>query len=702
MMRSFLFLLLLGGALAAKEHRHHYEEAPDAGEAVLLQGSPQDQGVTALLSTGYRMGSQMDAMAIGMQIGAVVIGLTLICAVFWFFTDVPGDDLDEDPEKADALFRHNSSASAGESSGPNAEDLKEFEAGDLADYETLVKKMIARGEQQFGPKFKEGAEVHTILKDKVSTFADKAKALALTEINDTCGEVAKVLEAEEFSTMMEWNETIESNFPPLSVLLAGLLVPVNLSTAFVSHLIQIFCTTLPVLVATMAALYMDRNRPCASIPSLKPWAAITAAMALAITFARFALLIRIAQAQSALQAKSAEMRTRLAVAEAGGSNVGWTNVKELFICHSTTLQYATVCEARCRMSTAAHIVGAGTFAWLILTSWNMYLYFAYLFVPGAVAFHVDAAGEPTYCAAWVTACSAKIGLLTAVVFFFLNFFTVINWAISTVFNSESIAQNIAKTAKAFDRANMGIPVAQLLVKVFLMKGSAEILAARFQVAMREKNDLAQEYAEIEGRLMALKAKVDAKEGEVNHMEEQMAATGGGTLESSAMLMSQRGVDIEVMKKKGTEMVESAKASAYKLEEAATDEIEKIVENLQQLMEAVTESEQFKSAKASAEKAAEQAKEAAAQAQEQAQVLAAQAQEQGKILAAQAQEQGAKLAAQAQEQGQAYAAQAQEAAASASASAQAPTQASPKAAPKAEPQSSKAAEGTPKKGKKGRK
>lgn len=34
-------------------------------------------------------------------------------------------------------------------------------------------------------------------------------------------------------------------------------------------------------------------------------------------------------------------------------------------------------------------------------------------VPGVVAFHAAAAGEASYCAAWVTACAAKISILLA-------------------------------------------------------------------------------------------------------------------------------------------------------------------------------------------------------------------------------------------------------------------------------------------------
>ena len=37
-----------------------------------------------------------------------------------------------------------------------------------------------------------------------------------------------------------------------------------------------------------------------------------------------------------------------------------------------------------------------------------------------VAFHAAAAHEESYCAAWVTACAAKISILLALLFFFQN------------------------------------------------------------------------------------------------------------------------------------------------------------------------------------------------------------------------------------------------------------------------------------------
>eukprot|EP00933_Yihiella_yeosuensis_P005835 TRINITY_DN110426_c0_g1_i1.p1 TRINITY_DN110426_c0_g1~~TRINITY_DN110426_c0_g1_i1.p1 ORF type:complete len:713 (+),score=213.69 TRINITY_DN110426_c0_g1_i1:102-2240(+) len=668
-MKLFIFFSLLVSAFALEHaghgHRHyvrhyvrHYKDDVQESVKTELAASTQHARYTYKLDGSTRL---------LLQVVGTILTVGLICGLFWYFestvpkllsclTQTPGSEKEEEPERQPIL--NQSATFVPAPSKQAAEDVSDFESSDLADYDKMVKKMMAKAEKQFGPKFQQGAEVQTILQDKMSSFGDKAKALVLNELNDTCGSVAKVLEAEEFTSMLEWDATVASNFPSLSVLMAGLLVPVNLSLSYISHVIQILCVTLPVAFVTGMALYFDRHRACGSIPGLKPWAAITAALAIAITCARISMLARISAADRDLKAKSAEMQARLTAAEAGGST-GWANLKELFICHSTTLQYAVVCEARTRMSGASHIVGAGTFAWLVMTWWNLYIYFGYLFVPGVVAFHLDAFGQPTYCGAWVTACSAKIACLIAVVFFFLNLFTIFFWATDTVLSMDGVASKIASAAKSFDRANMGIPVAQFLVKVFFVRGSTDVLCARFAVAMREKSELAKEYGSIESRLMALKAKVEAKEKAMSQVEEQMSASGGGTLEAQAELLQTSGLDVEVMKKKGLEMVEAARANTIKVEEAHTEEIDKLVKQVEQLMETVTDSEEFKAAKAKAEAGMEQAKIAAAEAQEQAMAAAAQAQEQAKVLAAQAQEQGKVLAAQAQEHGAKLAAQAQE-------------------------------------------
>jgi len=513
------------------------------------------------------------------------------------------------------------------------------------DYEEMVCQMMQKAQDKFGAKFEAGGEVMKILEDKAATFGDKAKALVLNELNDTAGSVARALEEEDFMALLEWDATIAANFPSLSILLAGLLVPVNLSISYACHLSQLLLVSVPLLIALVWSEYADWDHPCNAIPGLRSWARIVLAAVLACTAARIAMMKRIKSAETDLKQKSAEMRAEIAKAEADGE-ISVADLKTLFLNHSTTLQYAIVCESRCNSSVSAHMVGAGTLIWLLSTFFNLFLYFKYMFVPGVVAFHISAAGDPTYCAAWVTVCASKIAVVVATLFFFMNLCTVFCWLTQTVLNLSS--DKIAAAARSFDNANMGIPFAQLVVKAFVTRAQTDVLVAKFAVSMREKNDLHREYTDTETRLMALKSQVERKEQQVKKIEEEMETNGGGTIEASVERMTQSGLDFGTMQQKGAAIIDAAKAQAAGLEVAATDEIEKLVEQLQELMKQVTESDSYKAAQAKAAEAQAAAEEAAKQAQAAAEDAAKQAQEMAEQAAKQAQDMAEQAAKQAQD------------------------------------------------------
>ena len=99
----------------------------------------------------------------------------------------------------------------------------------LEDYEDLVRTLLQRGAQSMAPKVAKGVQVASILSDKLSSFTTKAKALVVTELTDTLGSVAQSLQMEEFMVLLDEDAALKANLPPISVLLAGLLVPVGSS-----------------------------------------------------------------------------------------------------------------------------------------------------------------------------------------------------------------------------------------------------------------------------------------------------------------------------------------------------------------------------------------------------------------------------------------------------------------------------------------
>eukprot|EP00438_Fugacium_kawagutii_P028201 Skav200370 [mRNA] locus=scaffold2518:262262:265307:- [translate_table: standard] len=307
--------------------------------------------------------------------------------------------------------------------------------------------MIEKAKEKFGSKLAADGDVVQILQGKAQGFGERLKALVMNEMNSAASSVGKALEADDCSAILEWDSNISANFPSLSVLLAGLLVPVNLSINYACHASQVFLVLLPIGIMTALSEYADSAHPCASIPGLRLWARITACTVLLVMCCRLIMMRRITSAQRDLQLKSEAVRSKLAHLEKDPRDLSFTDLRELFAAHATF--------------------------------YNTYLYFAYMFVPGDVAFHPAAAEDPSYCAAWVTVCASKVALLVAVLFFFMN---LAPWLV--------VGRELA----------------------FLFRAESDVLTAKFAVSMRESSELAQTYADTEARLNALKEKVNRKEG----------------------------------------------------------------------------------------------------------------------------------------------------------------------------------------------
>lgn len=433
--------------------------------------------------------------------------------------------------------------------------------------------MIEKAKERFGSKLSADGDVVQILQGKAQGFGERLKTLVMNELNSAASSVGKALEADDCAAILEWDSNISANFPSLSVLLAGLLVPVNLSINYACHVSQVFLVLLPIGVVTALSEYADRDHSCTSIPGLRLWARITACTVLLVMCCRLIMMKRITSAQRDLRAKSEAVRSKLAHLEKDPRDLSFTDLRELFAAHASTLQQAVVCESHCTSPVMSHIIGLGTLIWLLSTFYNTYLYFAYMFVPGVVAFHPAAAEDPSYCAAWVTVCASKVALLVAVLFFFMNLVTVALWIFQSVLNSSAVSSKISMQARLLDSANFGIPAGQLLVKAFLFRAESDVLTAKFAVSMRESSELAQLYADTEARLNALKEKVNRKEGSVEKMQKEIDALGGGSLEASVQRMSEKGLDFDQLRGKGVAMVEAAHQQAAQMEVAATDEIE---------------------------------------------------------------------------------------------------------------------------------
>ena len=271
-----------------------------------------------------------------------------------------------------------------------AEDV---EAGSMAEQKTALtseamtsqaEDMMEKAKEKFGSKLTADGDVVQILQGKAQGFGDRLKALVMNEMNSAASSVGKALEADDCAAILEWDSNISANFPSLSVLLAGLLVPVNLSINYACHVSQVFLVLLPIGIVTALSEYADRAHPCTSIPGLRLWARITACTVLVVMCCRLIMMKRITNAQRDLCAKSEAVRSKLAHLEKDPRDLSFTDLRDLFAAHASTLQQAVVCESYCTSPIMSHIIGFGTLIWLLSTFYNTYLYFAYMFVPGRV------------------------------------------------------------------------------------------------------------------------------------------------------------------------------------------------------------------------------------------------------------------------------------------------------------------------------
>lgn len=515
-------------------------------------------------------------LRVQLYVCAVMCGIALVASLIFFYTSTPTSEVKEMKEGLETAEIPEPAPE------PEAVAKEPKNLGPaLEEYEDLVRKLLQRGAQSMAPKVAKGVQVASILSDKVSSLTTKAKALVMTELTDTVGSVAQSLQLEEFMVLLDEDAALSANMPPISVLLAGLLVPVNLNFNIVCHLLQVVLVLIPVLCVAGYSEYADQDHPCASIPGLRLWARSVGVIAGLVALARLLQVAQCMYAKAEIRRKNDEMKVKLAEATAQPSNTGLEELKELFIFYASTLQHALACEARTRVNVFSHIVGFGTLLWVLTTFWNLWLYFGYLFVPGVVAFHPAAAGEPSYCAAWVTACAAKVSILLALLFFFGNVMTVFCWISETSLSMDSIAEKIVAQAKAFDQMSMGLPVAQILVKAVLLRGSTDVLCSRLATQMREKDGLSQEMAQTEKQLAALKAELEAKNAEVDAIKSEMVSQGGYCAAQAERIAAG---NLEVAKAHGAEVIEEARRKAAMLEKQTGEEIEKMLAQIKVLME----------------------------------------------------------------------------------------------------------------------
>jgi len=587
-------LAALGANAAAVKHNIRGVQNVQVNAATSLVGAHQ-QAPAAAGGTDYV------SLGLGAGLGAVVAAAIAAVAMKFMGSAAAAKEGEETGEEkadaADAPVETEVVAAAVE----EEETLAEVDSKST-DYQALLKVLAQKVAQEVGPKLSKGGAVKNVLDSRMSSFTEKAKSFLLSEMNGTAGAVLQELDAPEAMMLLDWDHAVEANFPPASILIAGVLSPSLLKIMSLHHLVQAVSVGLPVMILCVCAIYIDWAAPCA-IPSIFAWLFTQTALAVLLFVGHGALVFQIWMGQRKLAAKAAE------VAE---NNKDAGNMRDEFVGNTIILQESLLVENDIRHSFWNTVVGTATFLWVLTTIWNLFLICRYTFVPGVVAFHPDAAevAKDDYCGAWMTVLVLRINMLLAVLFLFLNLATVVQWVCDMMIENQGFQDTVLKQARDMDKNGAGVPVMELLVKAFLLRGGSDTLNSRLGVVQSRKKMMEKEQAALASQLAAVSAEIDGVTAEEQSLKVQADAEGGDIAATVAKLTA-GSVDMEKWRNQGDKFIGDAAEKAKQMQEfnkeaaeqariiqeKTTEALEELFEKMNQVAEAAQNSETAKALKA---------------------------------------------------------------------------------------------------------
>jgi len=405
------------------------------------------------------------------------------------------------------------------------EPVEEPEIDDV-DYEKLLRTFAQAAAQTVGPKLAKGQAVRNIFETKVERFAHKSKAFVMDEIHGTAGAVLSALGAQEAMLLLDWNSAVEANFPPASILLAGVLSPVFLGLAMLNHVAQALLYFLPIACLCIASLYIDQGQAC-FIPTIFYWLWAHAFFAIVLFLAHIANTVKIVLGKAALRRQVDEASAKLKDIQ-GHAEHGLTDLREFFVCNCVIVQKALLVEDEVRRSIFNNIIGFCTMIWLCLTVWTFVVVLGWTFVPGTIAFHhsaEDAAGDE-FCGAWMTVLTARLCCIIGIIFLGINIMTVNAWFSDALKYNPEYEKLVLSNAKKIDDGAGGIPVAQTLVKAFVLRGSSDTLEMQMSGVNMEKRVLEKKQYAAQKELADLNSRIDAEESNHKRLKEVIGSMGG--------------------------------------------------------------------------------------------------------------------------------------------------------------------------------
>lgn len=456
--------------------------------------------------------------------------------------------------------------------------------------ERFLKLLAKRAAQQVGPKLSKAHKVKSVLETRMSGLRTKVAGFLLDEVYGVVAKVLREVEAEEAMLIFDPAAAAAANLPPASILLAGLLSPIVLSVSLVIHLSQVLLVLIPVLAMCGWALYVDKDTlgKCA-VPTLSVWIYWQGGVSLVLLVSHLATTVQIQLGKISIKEKMDSMQDRVVEALSDGE-LTIMEIRELFLVSAILLEHALVVEDGLRRSIWRTIIGYGTIAWMGMTLWTFVLVLGWTFVPGVVAFHPSAAkvAGDQFCGAWATVFTARLSCVLSLLFLMFNLGSVIQWISDNLVTSEAYSAVVIGQAKKFDDSTGGFPVAQTLVKAFLLRGNGDSIKDQIAQSYNRKYALQQQQKELIGRIDTLQQRIEGHKAE------------------AILLKRAQGIeedDLDAMGEKmlisGSAAAENAADQAKAIEKKTKEELQVMYEKLREAAARVQQSEVVRSALAQA-------------------------------------------------------------------------------------------------------
>jgi len=505
------------------------------------------------------------------------------------------------------------------------------------DYDAMLQAMIKTASDQVSDAGKQ-EKIRQILEKRMNDFGGKAKSFMLSKLNITASDLMEAVDKEEELLLLEWNEAVEANFPPAAVVIAGLLSPLMLALYTLNHWNQGMFLFLPVTIMCICSLYIDHDVPCPGIPGLQVWIYVNLGLAGILFLSHMVQLVKVATGMSTLAEKASRIKGKLDEID-GQEQTSLGDMREKFVGRAVLVQQALLIEDTVRTGIAHTLVGFLTLVWMLVMIWTFVIAIGYTFVPGVAAFHAAAqatAGE-AFCGTWMSVLTARLNAILGLLFLLVNLLTVAQWGLDVFTHSAQFEKKVLKAAKRFDDGAGGVPLCQLLVKAFVLRGSTDTVYAKMNVCTNEKIHLSRKEQELDSKVKGLQSDLAAKTGNFEALQNKARGLNnevgfGGIIKQ----LEDSREDTEGWKEKGKEAIVAAEQRVLPPADADTSKLDELVQRVTDTVDAIRNSPEFEAAKQQAIEAAEEAQRLAEQAAVKAQELAAQAAVKAKELADEAQ------------------------------------------------------------------